>query len=92
MKSETESRKDDLVKRLGELAIGAQKLAREAVQQYSAEVDAILKAQSRDSRRIERCLDGMLDFCFDNEVLVLYKKLCRYYGPGCNGFICPSVS
>jgi len=79
MKSETESRKDDLVKRLGELAIGAQKLARVAVQQYSAEVDAILKAQSRDSRRIERCLDGMLDFCFDDEVLVLYKKLCRYY-------------
>jgi len=79
MKSETESRKDDLVQRLGELAIGAQKLAREAVQQYSAEVDAILKAQSRDSRRIERCLDGMLDFCFDDEMLVLYKRLCRYY-------------
>jgi len=29
--------------------------------------------------RIERCLDGMLDFCFDDEVLLLYKKLCRYY-------------
>jgi len=79
MKSETESRKDDLIQRLGELAKDAQKLAREAVQQYSAEVDAILKAQSRDSGRIERCLDGMLSFCFDDEVLVLYKRLCRYY-------------
>jgi len=79
MKTETESQKDDLVKRIGELAIGAQKLAREAALHYSAEIDAILKAQSRDSRRIERCLDGMLDFCFDDEVLVLYKKLCRYY-------------
>jgi len=79
MKSEAESRKDDLVKRIGELARDAQRLAREAVQQYSAEVEAILKAQSRDSRRIERCLDGMLDFCFDDGVLVLYKKLCRYY-------------
>jgi hypothetical protein len=79
MKSETESRKDDLVKRIGELAKDAQKLARVAVQQYSAEVEAILKAQSRDSRRIERCLDGMLDFCFDDGALVLYKKLCRYY-------------
>jgi len=49
------------------------------VQQYSSEVEAILKTQSRDSRRIERCLDGMLDFCFDDGVLVLYKKLCRYY-------------
>jgi len=67
MKSETESRKDDLIQRLGELAIGAQKLAHLAVQQYSAEVEAILKVQSRDSGSIERCLDGMLDFCFDDE-------------------------
>jgi hypothetical protein len=79
MKRETESRMDEMVKRVGKVAEGAQGLARIAVQQYSAEVEAILKAQSCDSRRIERCLDGMLDFCFDDEVLVLYKKLCRYY-------------
>ncbi|MDD5153487.1 MAG: hypothetical protein PHR03_02295 [Desulfovibrionales bacterium] len=79
MKSETESWVDDLVQSIGELAMDAQKLARVAVQQYSAEVEAILKAQSRDSRRIERCLDGILDFCFDDGALVLYKKLCRYY-------------
>ena len=29
--------------------------------------------------RIERCLGGVLDFCFDDQMLVLYKKLCRYY-------------
>jgi hypothetical protein len=79
MKSITDSRKDDLVQSIGELAIGVQKLAHLAVHQYSAEVDAILKAQSRDSRRIERCLDFMLDFCFDTGMLSLYKKLCRYY-------------
>lgn len=70
---------DDLVQSIGQLAMNAQKLARIAVQQYSAEVEAILKAQSRDVRRIERCLDGILDFCFDDGALVLYKKLCRYY-------------
>jgi len=79
MKRETESRKDNLVERIGELARDAQKLARFAVQQYSAEVEAIVKAQSRDSKRIERCLDGMLDSCFNDEVLALYKRLCRYY-------------
>jgi hypothetical protein len=79
MKSETKSRKDDLVKQIGALSKDAQKLARVAVQQYSAEVEAIPRAQSRDSRRIERCLDGMLDFCFDDEMLALYKKLCRHY-------------
>jgi len=70
---------DDLVNRIGKLAKITQKLSREAAHPYSAEVDAILKAQSRDSRRIERCLDGMLDFCFDDEMLALYKELCRYY-------------
>jgi hypothetical protein len=79
MNNETESRKDDLVKRIAEFVKGSQKLAREAVPLYSAEVEAILKEQSRDSGRIERCLDGMLDFCFDDEMLVLYKKFCRYY-------------
>ena len=24
-------------------------------------------------------LDGLLDFCFDPEALLLYKKLCRHY-------------
>lgn len=71
--------KDDLVNRIGELAKVRHKLGRDAAKQYSLEVEAILKAQSRDSRRIERCLDGMLDFCFDDDVLALYKKLCRYY-------------
>ena len=79
MKSKTESRKADLVERIAELARRSQELAREAVCLYSTEVAAILKAQSRDPRRIERCLDGMLDFCFDDKMLVLYKKLCRYY-------------
>ncbi len=70
---------DNLIQSIVELVDGAQELAREAERQYLAEVEDILKAQSRDSRRIERCLDGMLDSCFDNGMLVLYKKFCRYY-------------
>ena len=70
---------DNFVLDIGELAGATRKLAHEAERQYSSEVEAILKAQSRDSKRIERCLDGMLDFCFDQGMLVLYKKLCRYY-------------
>jgi hypothetical protein len=70
---------DDLVQRIDELARGTQMLTRVAARQYSVEVEAVLKARSRDPRRIERCLDGMLDFCFHDGVLALYKKLCRYY-------------
>ena len=79
MKNENESKMDILVHQIGKLAGDAQKLARQAEQQYSAEIEAILKVQSRDSQRIERCLDGMLDFCFHDGMLSLYKKLCRYY-------------
>ena len=77
--SKTQLRKVGLVQRIAELAEDIQKLACEAVQQYSAEIEAILKMQNHNSRRIERCLDGMLDFCFDDRMLELYKKLCRYY-------------
>jgi hypothetical protein len=79
METEMEPKKDDLVQRIGELAKVSQRLAQQAVQQYSAEVEAILKGQVHDSQRIERCLDGMLDFCFDPGMLSLYKELCRYY-------------
>ena len=79
MKSKTKLQLDDLVKSIGELAKTRNQLSRQAEQQYSFEVEAILKAQSRDPQRIEHLLDGMLDFCFDPEMLRLYKELCRYY-------------
>lgn len=79
MKSKTKQPLDDLVKSIGEIAKKLNQLARQAEQQYTLEVEAILKAQSRDPQRIEHTLDGMLDFCFDPSMLILYKKLCRYY-------------
>lgn len=42
------------------------------------EVANIVFTQSRDTHRIQRVLDGILDFCFDPAMLILYKKLCRY--------------
>ena len=79
MKSKTKPQLDDLVKSIGELAKARNQLARQAEQQYTFEVEAILKAQSRDPQQIEHLLDGMLDFCFDSAMLSLYKKLCLYY-------------
>jgi len=62
-----------------ELAKTRNQLSRRAEQQYTFEVEALLKAQSRNPQSIEHVLDGMLDFCFDSAMLSLYKKLCRYY-------------
>jgi hypothetical protein len=75
----TKNGKDNLLHCIGKPAKVTQKVARVAEQQYSAEVEAILKSKSGDSGRIERCLDGMLDFCFDDGMPALYKKLCRHY-------------
>lgn len=76
---ETEPKMDDLVQHIGNLTKDIQRLAKKAVKDYTADVEAILKERSCDSKRIESCLDGILEFCFDDEMLGLYKKLCRYY-------------
>lgn len=62
MNDKTADEYDEFVRRVGELARYGQKLAHQAVEQYSVELDAILKTHSREPRRIERCLDGMLGF------------------------------
>ena len=79
MKSKTKLQIDDLVQSIGELAKAHNQLAHQAEQQYEPEVEDILRIQCRDTNRIERLLDGILDFCFDPAMLRLYKKLCRYY-------------
>ena len=79
MESKTKSQMDDLVKSIGELAKVRNQLAHQAEQQYAPEVEDVLLTQCRDPNRIERLLDGILDFCFDPAMLRLYKKLCRYY-------------
>jgi hypothetical protein len=54
-------------------------LTRRAVAEYTPLVDDIVREWCNDIRHIERTLDGLLDFCFDPEALLLYKKLCRHY-------------
>lgn len=68
-----------LVRSIGKIIAGRDGLARQAEKQYTVEVENILFAQSRDIHRIERTLDGILDFCFDPALLAIFKKLCRYY-------------
>jgi hypothetical protein len=68
-----------LVQSISKLIKASRELSQQAERQYSTEVAAILHTQSRDSRRIEHLLDDMLGFCFDPNMLNLYKKLCRHY-------------
>lgn len=65
--------------KIKELAKSVHKLAVKAIAYYSREVGAIIVFGSRDKHRIESALDGMLDFCFDKNMLKLYRRLCKYY-------------
>ena len=54
-------------------------LASEALKVYTPIVNEIIEKQSHDENHIQRTLDYLLDFCFDDKMLNLYKRLCRYY-------------
>jgi hypothetical protein len=55
------------------------KLTNKAQFYYSNEVESIINYRVEDKRRIEALLDLILDFCFDKDILLIYKKLVRYY-------------
>lgn len=76
---ESERLVQGLEETIGELARSIPDLARRAVTAYSPAVDSIVRARSEDVDQIEHTLDGLLDFCFDQEALLLYKQLCRHY-------------
>ena len=64
---------------IGFIAGRIQDLQRQAAQQYKPLVDDILHSRSRDAKRIEHTLDGLLDFCGHEPVVQMYKQLCRHY-------------
>jgi hypothetical protein len=61
------------------IASRVQELQLQAAQEYEPLVDAILKSRSQDVKQIEHTLDGLLDFCGYAPVLLMFKRLCRYY-------------
>ena len=54
-------------------------LFHQAIQAASEEVDDFIQSGVRDTRRIEHQLDHMLGFCCDPDMLLVFKRLCRYY-------------
>jgi len=58
---------------------GISSLSKLAVEQYTPLVDEIISQKITDEHHIESTLDRLLDVCFDNKILFLYRKLCKYY-------------
>lgn len=70
---------NDLIKSISALAQFQEALGRQALDVYREPVEQILRTKSQDAEAIERLLDGMLDFCFNDDMLLLYRKLCRHF-------------
>jgi hypothetical protein len=64
---------------LDQLARQMVALFRQAVQRANLEVDAIIQSGEQGTQRIEHQLDEMLSLCCDPDMLVVFKRLCRYY-------------
>jgi len=56
-----------------------QKITQTEVLKYSVEINRIIDSNITANNQIENLLDNMLDFCHDDKMLLLFKKLCRYY-------------
>ncbi len=46
---------------------------------WKPEAERIIDTNSRDINAIEHTLDALCEVAFDDEVLIVFKKLCRYY-------------
>lgn len=70
-----EKRINNMTINYGELAT----ITSQALEAYASEVDDIINSEVKDEQHIQRTLDGLLYFCFDDDILLLYRTLCRYY-------------
>jgi hypothetical protein len=62
---------------IAELLKGRDSLAQMAVEQYKPIADDIISGRLTDSHQIDLTLDWMCDFCFNDNMLKLYKAVLR---------------
>jgi hypothetical protein len=56
-------------------------LAKQYLKSFQSDVTFIIETQSHDQNRIEYLLDNLLNYCFDTDILLEFKRLLRYYLP-----------
>lgn len=70
---------DDLMNNLQPLIEQIQQLQEQAYSIYKPQVEQLIETKTKDENTIGRLLDHLLDHCGNDKVVLLYKKLCRYY-------------
>ena len=69
----------EIIKLAGELHKLQQQAVNANMPYFESEVNSIIGNKIKDENRISHLLDALLDLAFDDEVLILFKKLCRHY-------------
>lgn len=69
---------NEIFEKIRDLAKSQEQLAQQAVLQYQPIVSWYVANNCTDSNQIAYTLDFMLDFCFDEQMLSLYRTLCRH--------------
>ena len=70
---------EKMLESITQLAKAHQQITRQAFTSYEPIVTDIILHKSTNQNHIQHVMDGLLDFCFDDAILLLYRKLCRYY-------------
>jgi hypothetical protein len=71
--------KKGLINDIEPLIENMKNLSGKAYHIYLPLVENIIENKCVNENEIENLLDYMLGFCADRKMLILYKKLCRYY-------------
>ena len=72
-------KEEQLFNAIAELLNSRNQLAQQALGGFWHEISEIIRTKNHD--KIEHLFDRMLDYRFDDEVLVEYKRILRYYYP-----------
>lgn len=62
-----------------ELAESINKITEDAFLIYEEQVDRIYRNKVKDEKEIERVIEALLDYSYNDKMLLLFKKICRYY-------------
>lgn len=69
---------DDALNAIKGAVEGISTLRNVAYSQYSTLVNQVLNNQINDEHKLEKIMDGLVDFCDEDRFIELYRSLCRH--------------
>lgn len=71
----------ELINVIREMEKSRKILAKRYLKSFQSNVTFIIETQSHDQNKTEHLLDNLLNYCFDADIPLEFKRLLRYYLP-----------